>query len=129
MKAVASRSLVFAVVPLLLAVMADLLMAVFYQGAQPEALRGHLLVVHGGVFLAVIVLAGLGAFAAFCIFRSSVPTSRKAALFGLFYAVASFFAVVMAFAAGGPIAVGAWLFFGAAAFASGSVLIRGGHGG
>lgn len=129
MKVAFTRSLLFAVVPLLLGVAADLLLAVFYQGAQPDELRGEMLALHAGVFLAVFVLASLGAFLAYWLFRRRMPTPKTAVLFGLLYSVASFFAVVFAFAFGGPIAVGSWLLGGAAVFASGSTLARGGHGG
>lgn len=129
MKVAFTRSLLFAIVPLLLGVAADFLLAVLYQGAQPEELRGQMMVLHAGIFLAVFVLASLGAFLAYCLFRGSMPTPKTAALFGLLYSVASFFAVVFAFSFGGPIAVGSWLLGGAAIFASGSTLARGGHGG
>ena len=129
MKVALMRSLLFAIVPLLLGVFADLILAAFYQGAQPEELRGQMLVLHAGVFLAVFVLAGVGAFLAYFRFRGKVPTAKIAALFGLLYSVASFFAVVFAFAFGGPIAVGSWLLAGAAIFAFASTLARAGHGG
>ena len=127
MKVALTRSLLFAIVPLLLGVFADLLLAVFYQGAQPEELRGQMLVLHPGGFLGVFVLASFGAFLAYCMFRRRIPAPKIAALFGLFYSVASFFAVVFAFAFGGPIAVGSWLLAGAAMFAFGSTLARSHH--
>jgi hypothetical protein len=120
MKHVAFRAMLFALVPFGLALVGDLVLWVFYQGAQPAELRDEIVLLHGALFLALFALSTLGSFVSFLIWRQLAVTSRVAALAGLLFAVATFVVAFPALAYGGPLALGAWLFFGALVFAAGA---------
>jgi hypothetical protein len=128
MKSALRRAALFTAVPLGLAVLADLLLAVFYQGAQPHELRQQMLVIHGALFASIAVMCAVGAFVGFLLQSAKAPSTKAVLLAALLFAVVSFFAVVIAFGLGGPVALGAWLFFGAAAFAAGSGITEGRQG-
>jgi len=129
MKSALCRAALFVSVPVMLVILADLLLAVFYQGAQPEYLRQQMLAVHGIFYIAVFLLSGLGAFVAFLLGRSRTPSYKAVLLAALLFSVASFFAVVIAFGLGGPIALGAWLFLGSVLFATSTLPFAGHNGG
>lgn len=117
MKRAAARSLTFAAVPLALAVLTDLLLWVFYQGATRSELRDQG-VLHGVLFLSVFVLATIGSFIPFFLWRSFEIKVRAVLVGAVLFSVATFFASMPAFAFGGLLGLGAWLLFGAALFAA-----------
>jgi hypothetical protein len=103
---------------------ADLLVAFVYQGTPTEQL-----VPHGLFLVAVVLLSGAGAFAAFAALRHRSPSRGAVVVSALLFGVASFFAVVWLFSLGGLTASAAWLLFGAAVFAAGSTLLGSRHAG
>lgn len=117
MRRVSLRALAFAAVPL---VLADLLLWVFYQGAQPAELRDQLLLLHGALFTTVFILAAVGSAASFFIWRVIDIRPRAILVGGVLFSVATFFVSMPAFAFGGPVVVGIWLLAGAAVFAAGA---------
>jgi len=55
MRRVTLRVLVFTSVPLALTVLTDLLLWIFYQGAQPAEKLNEIILLHGVFYLAILV--------------------------------------------------------------------------
>ena len=118
------RASTFAGITFLLMVMADVLTWGGYQGGHPESQRGELLWTHGAFHGGVLGLSMLGAFVGFMpVRRRFLPISRIVML-AVIFAIATFFAVVAAFQAGGIVAAAWWLLVGSLiiAFVGGRML-------
>lgn len=104
---------------------ADVLSWGAYQGLHPRDQLGSQLAVHGAVHLAVLLLSFAGAAASFFALRNRLPSIKAAALFGVAFAVASFFALPATTAIAGMLAGAAWLLAGSAVAAIASGVLAG----
>lgn len=118
------RASAFAGITFLLLVVADVFMWGGYQGGHPEAQRSDLLGTHAAFHAGVLGLSMLGAFIGFVpVRRRFLPMNRIVVLAAVF-AIATFFAVVAAFQAGGVFVAALWLLVGSSivAFVGGRIL-------
>jgi hypothetical protein len=112
MKAVASRTLAFTGTAVVVLLVADLAFWGAYQGMHPRDELGAQLITHGAVHASVFVLSLIGAGIAFVALSNRVPSKTRATLFGVIFAVLSFFGLVESFSAAGFWGAGAWILFG-----------------
>lgn len=129
MKPAVRRALLFALLPLGMVVLSDVLFA-----GVPGISRGgdgatNRFAVHTAFWGAVFLLSAIGALVAFLLFRNRVPSHKAVFVAAQLFAIASFYAVFFAFTLGGLWAAGAWLLFGAFLFAAAATALSARHGG
>jgi hypothetical protein len=122
-----SRALLFALLPLGMVVVSDVLFAGPFGIARQDAASGERVVVHAAAWAAVFVLSALGALLAFGVFRGRVPSRAAVFIAAQLFAIASFYAIFLAFTLGGLWASGAWLLFGAFVFAAAAAALSPRH--
>ena len=92
---------------------------------HPRDQIGRQIVVHGAVHLAVLLLSLAGATASFFALRNRLPSVKAASLFGVAFAIASFFALPATMAVAGMLGGAAWLLAGSAVVAVASGVLTG----
>jgi hypothetical protein len=122
-------ALLFALLPLGMAVLSDVLFASSLGVGSNSWASGGKLAIHAAFWAAVFLLSALGALLAFMVFRSRSPSRTAIFVAAQLFAIASFYVIFFVFALGSLWAPVAWLLFGAFLFAGGAAALSPKHGG